>query len=114
MHCDHKVGRLVVLMAGIGALAVAIAVPCSDAAAQRGEAAVTCTNPINGASWQIRIEYDRSTVDSNPARISDSAISWRDANRWNNTLDRKSGNLTMILASSTGGSFLYARCKLEN
>jgi hypothetical protein len=114
MHCDHKMGRRVVLAAGLGAFVVAIAIPSSDAAAQRGETAITCTNPLNGASWQIRIDYDRSTVDSNPARISDSEISWRDANRWNLTLDRKSGNLTVILASSTGGSFLYHRCKLEN
>jgi hypothetical protein len=33
---------------------------------------------------------------------------------WNYTLDRKSGNLTVIIASSTGGNFLYDRCKLEN
>ena len=85
------------------------------AKAQQGEVAVTCTNPISGASWQIRIDYDRRTVDSNPARISDTSISWRDAaDGGNYTLDRKSGNLTVIIASSTGGSFLYDRCKLEN
>ena len=83
--------------------------------AQRGDTALTCTNPISGASWQIRIDYDRRTVDSNPARISDTSISWHDASDGGNyTLDRKSGNLTVIIASSTGGSFLYDRCKLEN
>jgi len=51
----------------------------------------------------------------NPARISDAQISWRDAGDGGNyTLDRKSGKLTVILASSTGGSFFYHRCKLEN
>jgi hypothetical protein len=82
---------------------------------QPGAAAVTCTNPASGASWEIKIDYERGTVDSNPARISDSEISWRDAsNGWNYTLDRKSGNLTVVLASATGGNFLYDRCKLEN
>ena len=114
MHCDHEVGRRVVFAAGLVAFVVAIAIPSIGIAAPHGETAITCTNPLNGASWQITIDYDRSTVDSNPARISDSEISWRDANRWNITLDRKSGNLTIILASSTGGSFLYHRCKLEN
>jgi hypothetical protein len=79
-----------------------------------GETAITCTNPASGARFQIKIDYDRSTVDTNPARINDREISWRDENRWNYTLDRKSGNLTIILASSTGGSFLYDRCQLEN
>jgi len=85
------------------------------AQAQRGEAAITCTNPASGATWQITIDYDRSTVDANPARISDGEISWRDAkDGWYYKLDRKSGNLTVTLASATGGNFLYDRCKLEN
>jgi hypothetical protein len=79
-----------------------------------GETAINCTNLASGAKFQIKIDYDRSTVDSNPARISDREISWRDENHWNYTLDRKSGNLTIVLASSTGGNFLYERCKLEN
>ena len=83
--------------------------------AQHGETAITCTNPASGASWQIRIDYDQSTVDSNPARISDAQISWHDAKDGGNyTLDRKSGNLTVIVASSTGGYFLYDRCRLED
>src|ERR1700689_1234588 len=76
------------------------------AVAQQGDIGVTCTNPHSGATWQIRIDYDHSTVDSNPARINNATISWRDAkDGWNYTLDRKSGKLTVILASSTGGSF---------
>jgi hypothetical protein len=102
-------------LAGFAALAVGLAIPAMSGEAQRGETAITCTNPVSGASWQIRIDYDRSTVDSNPARISDTEISWRDAtNGWNYRLDRKSGNLTVILASATGGNFLYDRCRLEN
>jgi hypothetical protein len=103
------------LAAAVGALATAMMVATpSGAAAQHGETATTCTNVASGANWQIRIDYDRATVDSNPARISDAEISWRDAGDGGNyTLDRKSGKLTVILASSTGGSFFYHRCKLE-
>jgi hypothetical protein len=98
-----------ILAAGIGALVFGMSVP-----AMAGETAITCTNPASGTSFQIKIDYDRSTVDTNPAEINDRMISWRDENRWNYTLDRKSGDLKIILASSTGGSFLYDRCRLEN
>jgi hypothetical protein len=100
-------------LAAIGALAAGMAT--SVVAAQHGESAVTCTNPVSGASWQIRIDFDKGTVDSNPAHIGDAKISWHDATDGGNyTLDRKSGDLTVIIASSTGGFFLYDRCRLEN
>jgi len=96
------------LAVGIASAAFGIEVP-------RGERAITCTNPVSGTSWQIKVDYDRSTVDSNPARISSSEISWRDAeDGWNYSLDRKSGSLTVVLASSTGGNFLHDRCELED
>jgi hypothetical protein len=99
--------------AGIAAGLVVMTV--SAVGAEHGESAITCTNPASGASWQIRVDYDRSTVDSNPARIRDAMISWHDATDGGNyTLDRKSGNLTVIVASSTGGYFLYDRCRLED
>ncbi len=99
----------------ISALAVGFASTGFAIEMPHGEIAVTCTNPASGATWQIRIDYDHSTVDSNPASISDSQIRWRDAkDGWNYTLDRKSGNLTVVLASSTGGNFLYDRCKLDH
>jgi hypothetical protein len=98
---------------GLAALAVGLAICMAQA--QQGETALTCRNPASGASWQINIDYDKRTVDSNPARISDATISWHDAKDGGNyTLDRKSGNLTVIVASSTGGSFLYDHCALEN
>jgi hypothetical protein len=93
---------------GLASPAIAVEVP-------RGEAAITCTNPISGASWQIQVDYDHSTVDSNPARITNSEITWRgETDRWNYSLDRKTGDLTVILASSTGGNFLHDLCKLNN
>lgn len=74
---------------------------------------VTCTNPASGATWQISIDYDRATVDANPAWVSDGEISWHDAKDGGNyTLDRRSGNLTVIVASSTGGYFLHDHCRL--
>jgi hypothetical protein len=83
--------------------------------AHAAESAVACTNPASGAQWQIRIDYERGTVDSYPASITEDKISWHDASDGGNyTLDRKSGNLTVVVASSTGGYFLFDRCKLEN
>jgi hypothetical protein len=96
-------------LAGCSALLLAMTAPALCA-----ETAITCTNLSSGASFQIKIDYDHSTVDANPATINDREISWRDQKRWNYTLDRKSGNLTIILASATGGNFLYDRCKLGN
>ena len=80
-----------------------------------GETTITCSNLASGATWQVRIDYDRRTADSNPARISDAQISWHDPTDGGNyTLDRASGELTVVVASSTGGYFLHHRCKLQN
>lgn len=118
----YKLGRatprslLTGLTGAVCGLALNVAAPAaSGAQARHGEAAVTCTNPASGASWQIRIDYDRGTVDSNPASIGDASISWRDASDgWSYTLDRKTGNLTAVVASATGGNFLHDRCALED
>jgi hypothetical protein len=96
-----------------GALALMQVMPAVGHA-QHGAKAVICTNNASGASWQINIDYDHSTVDSIPATISDAEISWHTADGQNFKLDRKSGDLTVILASSTGGSFLYDRCQLAD
>jgi len=99
---------IAVFWIGFGRPTVAVAEP------PHGDVAVTCTNPYSGASWQIRIDYDRRTVDSNPAAIDNGTISWRDAaTRWYYELDRKSGQLTVTMASSTGGNFLHDQCKLD-
>ena len=93
---------------------LAVGVSTCNSRAQEKENAVTCTNPLGGASWQITIDYRNSTVDSYPAEITRSAISWFDPKDGGNyTLDRKSGDLTAIVASSTGGYFRRARCSLE-
>lgn len=102
-----------VLISSALAFALGTAVWVSSAHAQSGVAVISCTNPSSGATWQIYIDYDRHTVDSNPAVISDATIEWRESNGWKYTLDRKFGKLTVVLASSTGGNFLYDQCKLE-
>jgi len=103
------------LAVAIGMLSATASAPSFGADAPRGQSAVICMNPYSGTSWQIKIDYDRSTVDSNPAQINDATISWHGAaDGWNYTLDRKSGDLTIVLASATGGNFLYDHCKLAN
>jgi hypothetical protein len=75
---------------------------------------VTCTNLASGVTWRVTIDFVRHTVDSNPARFSSRDISWHDANDGGNyNLDRSSGRLTVIFASSTGGYFIHDRCNLE-
>jgi hypothetical protein len=78
-------------------------------------AILTCTNLVSLASWQIRIDFEHRTVDSNPARISSGEISWHDAHDGGNyALDRRTGNLTVIFASSTGGYFIHDRCRPQS
>jgi hypothetical protein len=97
--------------AAIAALATCVAAGPAVGAPQ--QSVVTCTNPASGATWTIDIDYGRSTVDGNPASISDAEITWRDhKDRWNYTLNRQSGELAVIVASSTGGYFLHDRCRL--
>jgi hypothetical protein len=96
-------------------VALAAAVPAVNRSAEAAGVSVTCTNPFSGASWQIAIDYNLKTVDSNPARIDELEISWRDAkDGWRYTLDRKSGALTVVLASATGGNFLHDQCRLPD
>jgi hypothetical protein len=103
-----------VIAVGIASLAVGLAVPTVNGDAQETETAITCTNPVSGTSWQIIIDYSKATVDSNPAEIKRTEISWFDPKDGGNyTLDRKSGNLTASVASSTGGYFRHGRCSLE-
>jgi hypothetical protein len=102
------------LAAGIAAFTAGAAVPALGDVAQPPAAAITCVNPYSGVNWQIKIDFGRATVDSNPARIDDATITWFDPNDGGNyTLDRRSGELTVVVASSTGGYFLHDRCKLE-
>jgi hypothetical protein len=103
-----------VLATRIVGLAAGLATPTVNGDAQESKTVITCTNPISGTSWQIAIDFDRTTVDSNRAKITDAKIAWFDPKDGGNyTLDRKSGDLTASVASSTGGYFFHARCDLE-
>ncbi|MGC2414591.1 MAG: hypothetical protein WA459_18080 [Stellaceae bacterium] len=105
--------RTRVLAAGIGILSAGLAFPSTNAEAQESPAAITCTNPVSGTSWQITIDYRKSTVDTNTATIAPAVISWFDPKDGGNyTLDRKSGDLRAGIASSTGGYFRRAHCAL--
>jgi hypothetical protein len=107
--------RTRVLAAGMAGLTAGLAVSALNCDAQESETAITCVNPVSGTSWQIVIDYGKATVDSNPAEISRTGISWFDPKDGGNyTLDRKSGDLTATFASSTGGYFRRGRCRLEN
>ena len=109
-----RAATVIQLVVGLGMSTVEISAP-AVADTQLSETAITCTNSTSGASWQVKIDYGRATADSYPARISDAEISWHDRSDGGNyTLDRKSGQLTVIVASSTGGYFLHHRCKLQN
>ena len=111
---DATMVRNRVLAAWIAGLAASLAVPTINGDAQESEIAITCTNPVSGTSWQIMIDYRKATVDSNPAEIKRAEISWFDPRDGGNyTLDRKSGDLTASVASSTGGYFRHGRCSLE-
>jgi hypothetical protein len=91
----------------------ALAAPAVAGASPPAATVLVCTNPVSHASWQIHIDFEKSTVDLNPARISEAKISWHDRTDGGNyTLDRRSGELTVVLASSTGGYFLRDRCAL--
>jgi hypothetical protein len=94
---------------------IGTAAPAVSAETQHGERAITCMNTASNATWQIKVDYDHSTVDTNPASISDAKIAWRDANDgWRYTLDLKSGDLTVVFASSMGGNMYFHRCLLDH
>jgi hypothetical protein len=70
-----------------------------------------CTNPTSGATWVVNVDYDRSTVDSFPAEITNSQIAWHDALHGGYYyLDRASGALTFKNATSNGGYSLHHSC----
>ena len=101
-------GRLAI---GLAAITLAAAAPPAAGADPHPATTLVCTNPVSHVSWQIHIDFAGSRVDSNPASIGDAKITWHDRTDGGNyTLDRKSGDLTVIVASSTGGYFLHDRC----
>lgn len=71
-----------------------------------------CTNPSSGTTWDLKVDFDHHMVNSFPAEISDQSITWQDTLHGGiYEYDRISGNMTMRGPSSTGGYFLYYRCR---
>ena len=102
-----------VAAAAMAGLAAGLLLPAVGLRAQQDRTTILCTNRASGASWQVTIDFAKSTVDAQPARITGAAISWFDPKDGGSyTLDRKTGALTASVASSTGGYFRSARCAL--
>lgn len=92
----------------------AMASPSYAVDTRHDPSSVTCTNPVSGVHWQIVIDYQKKTVDSFPAAITRSEISWFDPrDQGYNTIDRASGELVTAVGSSTGGWLRHNRCSLE-
>jgi hypothetical protein len=89
-----------------------LATTAALAQAPPGTGRVTCTNPASGATWPVVIDDAHQTVDGFPARFGDEAITWLDSRDGGHyRLDRATGALRVIIASSTGGYFLHDRCR---
>jgi hypothetical protein len=92
----------------------AFVTPVRSLETQQGQREITCVNSSSGARWQIEVDYDQKTVDTNPATIGDSRIAWRDAkDGWRYSLDLKTGELYVVFASSMGGNTYFHRCLLD-
>lgn len=112
IRCNRRAIRFFVASLAIATPNLGVAAAGSAATSAQG---ATCTNPASGTTWKITIDYAHSTVDANAAAISDAQITWHDAKDGGNyTLDRKSGKLTFVAASSTGGYFVQDHCSLDN
>lgn len=81
-------------------------------AAETGLLHLRCTNP-SGANWSIDVDLEHGVVNSRPARITDSWISWRDPKAGIFEFERATGKLQLRAASSTGGFFLHYTCQPE-
>jgi hypothetical protein len=76
--------------------------------------AIRCTNPYSGTSWTITLDSVHRTVDRFPARISPTEVRWDDTvGGGHYDLDRTTGALRVIFASSTGGYTLNDHCELH-
>jgi hypothetical protein len=67
-------------------------------------------NPKSGTTWGVRIDFDRSTADSFPAKIARNQIAWHETLRGGYYVDRASGAPTLRNASSTGGCATHPTC----
>ena len=105
--------RLARTLSSVAAAAISTAACGSDSARA---AAITfrCTNPKSGTTFDVKVDYDRSTADSFPAKITENQIAWHDTLHGGYYyLDRASGALTFLNASSTGGYATHHTCHAD-
>jgi len=77
-----------------------------------GTSSLRCVNPSSGYAWTVRIDEAHGRIDGLPAEIGARRLRWRDASDGTvYELDRGSGELNVIRASSTGGYILTDRCR---
>ncbi len=106
---DRIIFRNRVLAAGIAGLAAGVALPAINGDAEESATAITCTNPVSGAtSWQIvdRLPKARRSIPITAEITPGRDFLWFDPkDGGNNTLDRKSGDLRASVASKHRGLF---------
>ena len=97
----------------IALMVLALEAPAGSIQAGAEPATLRCTNPFSGATWDVAIDPARRTADSFPADITDRTIKWHDAAHGGNfEFDLASGELTVVYASSMGGTFLKDSCRI--
>jgi hypothetical protein len=87
---------------------------CGSVSAHAAAITFRCTNPKSGTTWEVNVDYDRGTADSFPAEITGNQIVWHDTLHGGYYyLDRESGALTFLNASSTGGYATHHKCRAD-
>ncbi len=96
------------------AAAVISTAACGGNSADAAAIIFRCTNPKSGTTWDVIVDYDRSTADSFQAEITATQIAWHDTVHGGYYyLDRASGALTFLNASSTGGYVTHHTCHAD-
>ena len=87
---------------------------CGSNSAHAAAITFQCTNPKSGTAFEVKVDYDRRTANSFPAEITESQIAWHDTLHGGSYyLDRASGALTFLNASSTGGYATHHTCRAD-
>ena len=103
-------GRLSVLSCAIAASSLL----CLYEPAEAASITYRCMNTASQATWDVKVDYDQATAESYPADITASRIRWENKKEGGTySLDRKSGDLTFAVASSTGGALWFHKCHEE-
>lgn len=113
MPISLQIPTVTAVTAGLSIAAIVLAMaapPSSDPVADPTR--LRCTNPASGTTWDVAIDPVKRTADSFPAEITARSIEWRDLARGGRyEFDRASGELTVVYASSMGGTFLKDQCR---